>query len=49
LIRHSCAAVACLRASDLSTWRDAFLDDPRHVAAAASVTHKAVKLAYTVA
>jgi trehalose 6-phosphate synthase len=38
-----------LRASDLSTWRDAFLDDPRHVAAAASVTHKAVKLAYTVA
>ena len=34
-----------LRANDLSTWRDAFLDDLRHVATAASVTRKAVKLA----
>jgi trehalose 6-phosphate synthase len=41
--------MACLRANDLSTWRDAFLDDLRHVATAASVTRKAVKLANTVA
>jgi trehalose 6-phosphate synthase len=34
-----------LRANDLSTWRDAFLDDLRQVATAASVTRKAVKLA----
>ncbi|RKP44888.1 alpha,alpha-trehalose-phosphate synthase (UDP-forming) [Trinickia fusca] len=37
--------MARLRANDLSTWRDAFLDDLRHVATAASVTRKAVKLA----
>jgi trehalose 6-phosphate synthase len=42
--RHS-DMMARLRASDLSTWRDAFLDDLRHVATAASVTRKAVKLA----
>jgi trehalose 6-phosphate synthase len=42
--------MGCLRASDLSVWRDAFLDDLRHVATAASVTRKAtVKLADTVA
>jgi len=37
--------MACLRASDLSAWRDGFLDDLRHVATAASVARKAVKLA----
>jgi trehalose 6-phosphate synthase len=37
--------MARLRASDLSTWRDAFLEDLRRVATAASVTRKAVKLA----
>ncbi len=37
--------MALLRSSDLSTWRDGFLDDLRHVTTAASVTRKAVKLA----
>jgi len=37
--------MARLRANDLSTWRDAFLDDLRHVVAAASVTRRAVELA----
>jgi trehalose 6-phosphate synthase len=35
--------MASLRASDLSTWRDAFLDDLRRVATAAFVTREAVK------
>jgi trehalose 6-phosphate synthase len=34
-----------LRSNDLSTWRDAFLGDLRHVVNAASVTRNAVKLA----
>ena len=37
--------MAQLRSGDLSTWRDAFLADLRHVTTAASVTRKAVKLA----
>jgi trehalose 6-phosphate synthase len=37
--------MARLRANDLSTWRDAFLDDLRHVVEAASVTRRAVELA----
>lgn len=37
--------MARLRANDLSVWRDAFLAELRHVAAAASVTRKAVRLA----
>lgn len=37
--------MARLRANDLSTWRDAFLADLRHVTTAASVTRHAVKLA----
>jgi trehalose 6-phosphate synthase len=37
--------MAQLRSGDLSTWRDAFLADLRHVTTAASVTRNAVKLA----